>query len=425
MSTFQQQLIGALPAPIRDFLEGGPRRELLKKVDATLVVFNNELGHLESGRVQEMQCAEGELDLQQLTAASRTLLGSDYKESSILLLLPPAEFVSSRETMPGVTRENLRSAINLQLENILPAYEATPAMAINTASADMGQEHLSLWIADFRLNEIFDAFAEAGMFIAAIRPRVLALKSEASSGIACDVDPRVSTAIELQDEVLTAWHQVNSLDLTEEQFAQQWQRTLEASGKKLVEYRDISSYLSHTDRDANPEYSFFPQGALNARKKIEKGRNYLIAAAAVVLLMFLASIPFIGQSLEFRRISSALATNLELSADARADQSVVVDFERDFGPIMDFPEQRVREAMFTLQNVLSPDQLASMEVEEGLIRIQGTSNDPQAILERLEQDPMFTEVVFSRATNNNRYYIDLRLSTVNFDAYMVRYFPDD
>ena len=81
--------------------------------------------------------------------------------------------------------------------------------------------------------------------------------------------------------------------------------------------------------------------------------------------------------------------------------------------------------MFTLQNVLSPERLTSLEVSEGLIKIQGNSTDPQAILARLEQDSLFTEVLFSRATNNTRYYIDLRLSPVNFEAYMVRYFPND
>jgi hypothetical protein len=81
--------------------------------------------------------------------------------------------------------------------------------------------------------------------------------------------------------------------------------------------------------------------------------------------------------------------------------------------------------MFTLQSVLSPDRLSSLEVSEGVVRIQGTSQEPQAILERLEQNPMFTEVAFSRATNNSRYYIDLRISTVNFEAYMVRYLPDE
>ena len=67
----------------------------------------------------------------------------------------------------------------------------------------------------------------------------------------------------------------------------------------------------------------------------------------------------------------------------------------------------------------------AIEISEGLVKIQGTSSDPQAILQRLEQDPLFTEVIFSRATNNTRYYIDLRLSPVNFEAYMVRHFPDD
>jgi hypothetical protein len=38
---------------------------------------------------------------------------------------------------------------------------------------------------------------------------------------------------------------------------------------------------------------------------------------------------------------------------------------------------------------------------------------------------MFTEVAFSRATNNARYYIDLRLSTVNFEGYLARYFADN
>ena len=114
----------------------------------------------------------------------------------------------------------------------------------------------------------------------------------------------------------------------------------------------------------------------------------------------------------------------EMSAEARADQRVVVEFENEWGTINDFPDQQLRLAMFRLQEVLGTERLSSLELNEGLIRIQGSSSEPQAILQRLEQDPLFTEVVFSRATNNSRYYIDLRLATVNFEAYMLRYFPD-
>ena len=141
--------------------------------------------------------------------------------------------------------------------------------------------------------------------------------------------------------------------------------------------------------------------------------------------MLLSAIPFIGQSLEFRSLTASLESQRELSIEARQDQAVVVSFENEWGPINDFPVQQVGDAMFTLQSVLSPDRLSSLEVSEGVVRIQGTSQEPQAILERLEQNPMFTEVAFSRATNNSRYYIDLRISTVNFEAYMVRYLPDE
>ena len=103
----------------------------------------------------------------------------------------------------------------------------------------------------------------------------------------------------------------------------------------------------------------------------------------------------------------------------------MVNFDNQWGPLNDFPNQSINEALFTLQDVISPERLSSIEISEGLIKIQGSSSEPQAILQRLEQDPLFTEVLFSRATSNARYYIDLRLSPVNFEAYMIRYFPDN
>ena len=176
---------------------------------------------------------------------------------------------------------------------------------------------------------------------------------------------------------------------------------------------------------ATPAYCFYPKGAPAARARVEKGKQFAIAASLLAGLLFLAAIPFLFQSFELRMAEGRLADTREMSADARADQSVVVSFENQWGTINDFPDQQLRQAMFQLQEVLGSERLSSLELNEGLIRIQGTSADPQAILQRLEQDPMFTEVVFSRATNNSRYYIDLRLATVNFEAYLVRYFPDE
>ena len=146
--------------------------------------------------------------------------------------------------------------------------------------------------------------------------------------------------------------------------------------------------------------------------------------AMIIACLCVSVSPFISQSIEFRSAARSLEATRIMSQEARENQQAVVNFERKWGPLNDFPEQQLRQAMFTLQNVLSPERLSSMEVSEGLIKLQGASSDPQAILQRLEQDPLFTEVLFSRATSNTRYYIDLRLSLVNFEAYMVRHFPE-
>ena len=148
-------------------------------------------------------------------------------------------------------------------------------------------------------------------------------------------------------------------------------------------------------------------------------------AGIVAICLVISAIPFLAQSIEFRNLASSLDLQRVMAFEARQDQQVVVNFENEWGVISDFPDQQIRRAMYALQNVLSPDRLSSMEITEGLIKIQGTSSEPQVLLQRLEQDPIFTEVIFSRATNNSRYYIDLRLSEVNFEAYMVRYFPDE
>ena len=150
-----------------------------------------------------------------------------------------------------------------------------------------------------------------------------------------------------------------------------------------------------------------------------------IGAALIFAILGLAASPFLTQTFELQMANASLESKREVSVGARQDQTVVVEFENRWGAINDFPQQDVVAAMLRLQEVLGGEQLTSLELSEGLIRIQGTSSEPQAILQRLERDPLFTEVVFSRATSNTRYYIDLRLANVNFEAYRVRHFPDE
>lgn len=413
-----------MPPGLKAFIEGSSRRDLLRKVDASLLVFDSKVAHLETGDIAEFQSIPGTIDFSQLASTCKKLLGDTGTERSILLLLPPALFVATHQKMPGIGSESVMSALLLQSESLLPANPSTVALAINPKAAEISEEPVALWIRNATMSEIFAAFEEHGLFVAAIKPRVLNL--EQSDTRYLDHDASTLTFVECSQNVLLKWLQTEQSDLEKVEFREQWHNAItDDSGATPAELNSIDHYLQLVERFTNQEYSFYPQGALKARSQVEKGRKLMAAAAVVAAALLLSTVPFLIQSIQFRSLAATLEARRELSFEARQDQAVVVNFENELGPINDFPEQRVRDAMFNLQNALSPNRLASLEITQGLINIQGTSVDPQAILQTLEQDPMFTEVAFSRATNNDRYYIGLRLSTVNFDAYMVRYFPDN
>ena len=424
MTQYQQQLMDYLPPAMRNFLKGSPKGELLKKVDATLLVFDQYVVHVESGLSNQFQETAGDLDPNRLAIACKHLLAEQQKEPSVLLLFPPDEFVATRQVMPGIGKDNLVSAMELQSENLLPTFTDSVALAVNPESADGGVEHIALWITNERLTQLFDAFQQQDIFLVAIKPRLLNIE-DTSTDCFIDEDQNCVTAVNVIDGVISNWWHVNKLDFENESYVQQWQQVVENAALRKSEYTSSKAYLSGSNNHCNQVYTFFPSGALSARRRVERGRKLLIGASVVASLLLLSVIPFVGQSIERTSLVASLEAQRALSSGARQDQLVVINFENEWGPINDFPVQQIRESMFTLQSVLSPDRLSSLEISEGLFRIQGISQDPQALLEQLEQNRMFAEVAFSRATNNNRYYIDLRLSTVNFEAYMVRYFPGE
>jgi hypothetical protein len=426
---WRETVTAFLPPQLRTLIQGATGRDLIKKIDSSFLMFDDKLVHLET---REVAALEG-VDANSIAKACRKLLAElsteQRKESATVLLLPASFFVATTTTMPGVSKDSLVSALKIQADSILPSLEEPLALAINPESANQGDEHLALWMLEASLSELFDAFQANDIFLAAVKPRFLNGSSDsdtAETTVILDSDAQAETCAVVEDGILKSLLHVQKRDLEQEVFQQQWQ---EACRKTLaantIELKQIDDYATRLDFQANSQYCFFPHGALNASRRTAQGKQYIAAAAAAVVLLCIAYIPFGLQALEFRSLAANLEMQREIASDARQDQAAVVSFENEWGLISDFPEQRLREAMFTLQNILRPDTLTSMEVADGLIKIQGSSSEPQAILQRLEQDPMFTEVIFSRATNNSRYYIDLRLSTVNFEGYMLRYFPDE
>jgi hypothetical protein len=420
-SQFKARILPALPAPIQGLFGGGSRKHLFSQVNQRFLLFNDSLINLDSGQSTVIEASGKDLPARELAAAAKKLAASETL-TGVMLYLQPSEFVATSLTMPGLDRELLLSALQLQVDNLFPSFSEKLAVTLGSDSKDSDEAPIALWFPENLMNQLFDEFAAAQLFLVAIAPRI-ALDSASAAII--DYDQNGGTLVQFSQGAVVNWLHINQFDMLDESLNQQWVSTLAGLQVNPLTLDSPANFTQFKNALPSQDYAFVPNGALQARRREEKSRNIKLAAVSAVVLMFLAAIPFLLQTIQFRSLASTLADYRAQSTGAREDQSVVVNFENQWGIITDFPVQDVQEAMFTLQTILLPDQLASLELNQGLIKIQGTSSEPQAILQRLEQDPMFTEVVFSRATNNSRYYIDLRLSTVNFEGYMVRYFPDE
>ena len=398
-------------------------KELEKSVSATLMLFDKELYRFESGKSVRLSDNWG---TDELAAKGKELLGHFKEPPSIQLLLPSGDFLATRHSLPDLPKNNLISALRLQVEETLPSFDKPVAIALNSQTSDVGKETIVLWKDQAELDNLYLAFQKQDLFLAVVEPRILALQASGQIDGYLERDGLNETLVMFENSVLKTWQQAHKVDLAQDEFLDQWNTTIsDQNHNSILEIDELEKIRTLSIKAEGSGYSFYPNGAITARQEVERGRKVISAFTVLIVLLCLAALPFVRQSIEFRSAASSLEASRVMSSEARQDQQVVVNFEDRWGPLNDFPEQQLRQAMFTLQNVLGAERISSMEVSEGLIKLQGSSADPQAILQKLEQDPLFTEVLFSRATSNTRYYIDLRLSPVNFEAYMVRYFPEN
>ncbi len=420
-----------LPPALRDMLYGSAKSRLFAQVDTVLMVFDDKLYDLANDSWRKLTRTEGGSEAEVIASVAKELLGELSDKPSILLLLPSPAFISTQVSMPGVARENLRSALSLQAGVLLPAFEGNLVFTVNPARDSESMMDTVLWISEKYLDDLFKAFASAGLFLTGVMPRALAATSGSAANtetLIQDEDSTHITRVAYRNGVLSQFLMVNRQDLQEEEFKRQWQEqsfllddTLSTKNFCSAEDYLALPYQISTDR----EYCFLPSGAQEARKLADKGRRNIAMVAAAIVVLLLGASPFLWQSFQMTRLDNSLQALREESQVPREDQARVREFETSWGVLNEFPRQNISQTLLELQSVIGPSVLTSIEIDEGSVEIEGESEDPQSLLQKLEQNALFTGVDFSRATNNNRYYIELRLSTVDYDSYRQRYFPDE
>jgi Tfp pilus assembly protein PilN len=399
---------------------------LLKNINTLLMLHEDRVYLVSDGRSQSVSDAS---DPDELAAAARELIHQDEDAAAnILLLLPPSGFITTAVNMPGLAPDALRSALRLQGTSMLPAFEAPLLLAV-----DPDNPVLALWMPEQKLEALFKAFADRALFLSAVSPRALAMGLIADqAAVVIDQDGRDTALVAKTDGQLKAFVQTRTQDLAEEVFQQEWDELLKQYSTGSVNYvSDANSCLAalNTAADATLEkhlapFMINPPSAQAARRRFTKGKRRTTLSALAAGIAALVLLPFLFQSFQISRHESRLDNLREQSQPAREAQATVRDFESQWGVLSEFPRQNLQDVLMTLQQIVTPGYLTSIEIEAGYISLEGQSADPQNLLEALEQNPMFTEVDFARATSNQNYYIDLRLADVNFPAYQEWYFPE-
>jgi len=441
LNNWRHSLLERLPPRLTGLFQGDERHSLLKQVNTVLMLYDARLYDLSNGSWRQLPQEALQGDPAALVATAETLLNHEVGERAVLLLLPSGDFIATSVNMPGVARENLRAALRLQAGVLLPTYERSLAFAVKPAHGGSEQSDVVLWTDEQRLDALFKAFGERGLFLTAVMPRALAalgqMEADWSDNAAGwqleDQDATTLTWLRCRSGALTDWLQVENADLEDEDFRQQWQQATHSvqaanageSARPRLRMHSAQAYIDLAGAvKADPDYALLPSGAQAALRKTEKGQRLRMAAVAAAVVVLLAAMPLLWQSVQSRALQAALESAREEAAEASADQAVVREFEQSWGVLSEYPRQDVAATLLALQSVINPGVLTSLEMEEGSVQIEGDSSDPQSLLQQLEQNPQFTGVDFARATNNNHYYIDLRLTTVDFDGYLQRHFPD-
>ena len=429
-STLNDLSLGELKASLRALYESSAHRNILAGIDTSLVLFDDYLINTSNGEYRQIVADATNSPPVQLAELACELLRGRDKPASILLLLPPDQFIATRFSM-GISGEKLlRSALKLQAHTLLPAYEDELMLAINGQSPD----GVALWFPAQQANAWFAAFQDAGLLLAAIMPRTLALLELAPPGseqVLIDEDAQHATSIECRDGVMRSMLGIHQMDLQQPEFASQWQ----AESARLAEVPTLHSTglafwtaLRRVVR-GNENYSFFPAGAEQAGHDLiaRKQRTFAAIAAGVVLLVLV--LPFIANAIQIQRLESVAETLREESTLARQSQAAVLDMEAEWGALLDYPQQDVSEILLTL-NELIDNSLTTFAIDKGVVDITGYAQDPAVLIEQLAQREEFYNVGQSRSSSGSnstargdRFGIRFNISNVDFPGYEEAYPP--
>jgi hypothetical protein len=432
---FDNMSLPELGANLQLLYAASAQKQLLARIDTSLVLEAGELINTISGESRRLLTVEGSTWEEQLAQTARLLIPDVRKTSTILLLLPSSYFIATRFDLNISGEKLLKSALRLQAPTLLPAYERPLQLALSGAK-QQGQKSqgIALWYPQAAADGLYQSFAAHGLQLAALQPRVLgaaAAEPLAAPQLLLDEDAEHTTLAELEQGVLKNWLSVHKLDLENELFRQQWQNEL--NKLETPQHQDLlrldRRYWGEQRRLVTPHeaYCFYPAGAIQSGKTLLARKQRKAGAFAAAALILVLALPFISNWAQIAWLDHQVAVYQELSTEARQSQSAVYALEDAWGAVAEYPQQDIGGILLSLNQYIESS-LSSFNINKGVIDISGYSQDPALLIEQLAELEMFYDVGQSRsssggndASRGDRFGIRMNVTGVDFPAYEENY----
>ncbi|MCK5718299.1 MAG: PilN domain-containing protein, partial [Thiomargarita sp.] len=266
---------------------------------------------------------------------------------------------------------------------------------------------------------------KVGLFLTCILPRsLLVIKNAKSSSQIYDEDDHTITCLEWSNNVIQRWIHTSKVDCCDEtEFQEQLDESLLNFSHKIQRKTTISDW----DKESMPtsviyHYAFMPPSAIAHVAEVVK-QKIRYSALILIGLFIISLLGTVGYAIQYEQ---ELKQNLRVLKRRTIAVSQLrmeaAEIEEKLAPIKEFPKQPVLTILESLNSIVPKDSwITHFHLEEGLVKIGGSSANPTALIEILSNHPDIYNVEQSGTFSGKRFNISFKLKI--FDQnYWVKYF---
>ncbi len=363
-------------------------------------------------------------------ANTAAALLAEEKNKTVALYLPGQYFIGNRLSLPGVAVDQLESAIQLQLDNILPGQEQDLLAKTALQLEPEGQYQL-VCFATSMANALHEAFSEQGLQLQFILPRtLLAIEKANSYRQVLDQDEQGQSLLQWQQGRVLRWAYINNADLSDPDFAQEWQDLQNQDEDcEHISVRQIADWQAYKPAHASAlKYSFVPPTALDQRAA-KKSRSKRIGLLSLLgILTFLVLLALVWFNRYETNIEKDLLKFKQATKEIRQLRDETFAIEERLAAIDHFPDQHIERLLLDLNKLIPKDSwLIQFNIKKGVLTLEGHSPNPTELLNKLAENPDFSQVAFHKPISSgvggvDRFGISLTLKNVDVEGYVQTYY---